>query len=121
MNSKIIECFGFERSKVFAKYPNNSNFNLKTGDLKYDNLNSQYGEFIGYVSVFDIRKAVEWYKNQNKIFELNDMVRRIGSKQTYKVCHSNNTKKVHVIGQGEFRTFYLDEVEIFNCCNEGFK
>ncbi len=109
----IVEEFGgFYEAIKYRNYPSNFNIRPKTGEIKYDNLSSTFGEFVGFVSVFDIIKAVENYKVENSIYEEQDIVvfKTKFDKQTMKVCHSNNQNKVHVLRRGCFETVCKDEV-----------
>lgn len=60
----IIESFGYEECLRLSKYPSNCNFNLKTKELKHENNSSTFGEFVGYVSVDDIKRAVKRYEEK---------------------------------------------------------
>jgi hypothetical protein len=60
--SRIIEAFGYDECVRLSKYPDNCNFNLKTKEVKHENSTSTVGQFVGYVSVCEIRSAIAKYE-----------------------------------------------------------
>lgn len=58
----LIEEFGYDECVRMSHYPDNCHFCLKTKRVKHSNYSSSFGEFIGYVDVFDIRKALKNYE-----------------------------------------------------------
>ena len=60
--SRIIEAFGYDECVRLSKYPDNCNFNLKTKEVKHENSTSTVGQFVGYVSVCEIKSAIAKYE-----------------------------------------------------------
>lgn len=62
--NRIIEAFGYEECLRLAKYPDNCNFNLNTRELKHSRDSATVGEFVGFVTVFEIQRTIKEYEKE---------------------------------------------------------